>query len=305
MIRQLALFTITAVAAVAANGPLLSFIPPDAKVIGGIHVDRTLNSVFGRFVVSQMNDNSSEFHKFIDATGFDPRMHLREMVFASSDTNRKSGVVIARGVFNGPQIANFARSHGGTATNYKGIDVISGKHGQSIAVFDGDTAVVGEERFVRYAIDQRGGRGTAATAAIFAKAATLQSQFDGWVVAAGVFTPGLPGTKTPAPPAAALAGIEETSGGVQFGSVVRVTGEALTRSPKDAQALVDVMRFVVGMAQGTASSNPDAKLLEPLFTSLNLTTDASTVRLTMAIQEADLEALINAKKRIPAQRASR
>ncbi|HYO84651.1 MAG TPA: hypothetical protein VES20_24830 [Bryobacteraceae bacterium] len=304
MIRHIAALTLAASAALAANGPLLTFIPPDAKVVGGIHVDRTLSSAFGRFVISQMNDSSSDFNRFIEATGFDPRRDLREMVFASADTSRKSGVVIARGVFNGPQIVAYARSHGGTVSSYNGVEIVSAKDGrQTVAIFDGDTAVAGDDRFVRYAIDQRNAT-AAATAPLFAKAANLRSRYDGWVIAAGIFTPGIPGARTPVPPAAVMQGIEETSGGVEFGTVVRVTGEAITRSDKDAQALVDVMRFVIGMAQGAASSNPEAKLLEPLFTNLNLRAEASVVKLSLSIPEADLEQLMKSTRGARTQRAA-
>jgi len=59
--------------AIAADPALMSLVMPDAKVIAGIQVDQTKNSLFGQFVLSHMQPSDPSFQKFIAESGFDPR----------------------------------------------------------------------------------------------------------------------------------------------------------------------------------------------------------------------------------------
>jgi hypothetical protein len=302
MIRTAFALIVLSAAAFAADAPLLSLVDPGAKVIGGMHVDRTLASPLGRYLLSQMNDDDAEFRKFIDMTGFDPRTDVREVVMASSDTTRKSGFVAARGVFNGPRILELAKSHGGLATSYNGVPVVSSKQGQWLAILDGATALMGDQALVKYAIDHRGATAVPATA-MLQKATGLANLHDGWMVTMGTIMPPV-GTKgTPMPTGAALAGILETSGGINFGSMVRVSGEALTRSDKDAQALVDVIRFIATMALNSSQTNPETQKFEAILNSLDVKSEAATVKLSFSVAEADLEQIIK-PKRATTKRAS-
>jgi hypothetical protein len=298
MFRNAFALTMFSVAAFAAETPLLSLVDPAAKVIGGMHVDRTLASPLGRYLLSQMNDSDVEFRKFVDMTGFDPRRDVREVLMATADTSRKNGFVAARGVFNGVRILQAAQSHGGTSTMYNGVQVTTSKNGQWLAILDGSTALMGDQDLVKYAIDHRGGTSAGPTSALAQKAATLASRHDGWLATVGALTPPVTGKTEsgPMPTSAMLAGILETSGGIDFGAVVRITAEAVTRSEKDAQALTDVLRFMVTMMRSSAENNPEAQKLEPFLNSLNLTAQASTVKVSFAVPESDLEQMIKPKR---------
>ncbi len=57
---------------------------PDAKVIAGIQVDQTRNSLFGQYVLSHMQVDDAGFKTFIAQTGFDPRRDVSEIVIASN-----------------------------------------------------------------------------------------------------------------------------------------------------------------------------------------------------------------------------
>jgi hypothetical protein len=303
MIQYAIALTVFAVAAVAET-PLLSLVDPGSKMIAGIHVDRTLSSSLGSFLVSQLNDDDPGFKKFVEETGFDPRVHVREVVMASADAGRKNGFIAARGVFDGPRILAAAQAHGGTAVSYSGVSAVASKEGQWLAIVDGSLALMGDQALVKYALDHR--RDTAApTFALGRKASELSLKHDGWLVANGAITPPSPARGTPMPSGAALAGIVQTSGGIDFGSLVRVTGEALTRSEKDAQALVDVIRFVTTMARNSMDRNPEARKLEPVLNTLDVKAVASTVTLSFAVPEADLRELITPKNRKTQRAAAR
>lgn len=295
MIRNALALTLLAVAAFAAEVPLLSFVPADAKTLGGMHVDRTLSSPFGQFLLSQINDNEKDFQEFVNTTGLDPRRDIREVLMAGADDTRKNGVVIARGVFNGPRILAAAQSKGGVMTSYKGIPVAASKDGQWLTVFDGSIAAMGQQALVQYAIDRRASS-TVPTTALARKASALAARYDAWLVAAGPIT-----ANAKAPGAPALAGILETSGGVEFGATVRMSGEALTRSDKDAQALVDIVRFLTTMLQNNSQNNPDVQRLQAVLNSLDVRAEGPAMKFSMAIPQADLEQLMKPMKAKAAQ----
>lgn len=73
----------------AVDSSLLSLIPAEAKVAGGVQVARTLGSPFGQYVLAQMGQSNKDLQEFIDATGFDPRRDLQEIVFASLGEQKK------------------------------------------------------------------------------------------------------------------------------------------------------------------------------------------------------------------------
>lgn len=304
MIRTvLAVATLT-ISAFAAEVPLINLVPPDAKVIGGMNVARTLSSPFGRYVMAQMKEDDPNFRKFIDETGFDPCRDVRDIVFASPTTAKHAGLVVARGVFNGPQILAAIQKKGGTTTTYRGVQLVTSPDGKSaIGIADGSLAIAGEQQFVKAAIDLRSGGAT--TTALARRAVDFDSRYDAWFVADGAMmpTPSTPRPNSPMQaPAAALAAIQQSSAGVEFGSVVRVTGEAITRSDKDAQALVDVVKFMMSMAQ-LNRDNADVQRFESIANSINISAQANTVKFSLAVPEADLEQLI--KPRREARRAAR
>jgi len=306
MKRYALILAALSIAAAAADLPLITMVPDTATVIGGIHVDSTANTLFGAYVLSQVNGNDPDFQNMITATGFDPRRDLRELVFASVGQAKGPGLVLARGVFNGPQILAAAKSAkaGGIVTSYNGIDILenAGKTRTSALAFaNGSLAIAGDSALVRAAIDRVNGAtpGTLAT-----KATTASASYDAWIVTNGSYNPavtaaagstkagGLAGAAGPA-----LQSIVETSGGLTFGSVVRFNGEALTRSDKDAQALVDVTKFLASLIQMNGPGNAEFQKLQPFLDSLVVKASGSSVQFSASINETDLENLIQMRKR--------
>jgi hypothetical protein len=98
------------------------------------------------------------------------------------------------------------------------------------------------------------------------------------------------------PGSAGLQGIVETSGGVTFGATIQFAGEALTRSDKDAQALVDVVKFITSMMQMN-STNPDTQKLQPILDSLQVSAQGTTVKMSFSIPQMELERLVQPRAR--------
>lgn len=302
-----AVFTVST--AVAADTALLSLIPADVKGVGGMNVTSTSASPFGQFVLSQMKADNAHLNKFILATGFDPRTHLREVIVAGSPevagnvvvSRHGSALVAARGTFNGPQIYAAAKAEGATSFQYKGVEVLRGKgnDGGAVAVLDGSLAIAGEEAMVRRAIDQRGGP-VVLDPKLLAKVNDLSARFDTWAVSYGPVAALAGAAPNPQATAAlnntAIQAIEQTSGGVRFGNIIQFSGEAVTRTEKDALALVDVMRFVLGMMQLQREKNAEIAKFAALFDSLEIKANAATVQVSLSVPQADLEQLLKTKR---------
>ena len=303
MTRTLLAVALLSLSALAAETPLINLVPADAQVIGGLNVTRTLSSPFGQFLLNQIKTEDAGFRKLVEETGFDPRLHLRDVVFASPSTAKHSGLVIARGVFNGPQILATIQKKGGTLTTYNGVQILLEPKGNAgVAIMEGSLAFAGEERLIKAAIDRRAA-GTP-SGALARKAADFDTRYDAWMVANGAAIPAMPTGSNVPPQAAAFSAIVESSGGVEFGSVIRITGEAVARSAKDAQALVDVFKFVAAMAQ-LNKDNPDAQRFEPIINSMTVTASGTAVKFTAAIPQADLELLMKPQRKAkPAAAAS-
>jgi len=91
-------------------------------------------------------------------------------------------------------------------------------------------------------------------------------------------------------------GIEQASGGVMFGSTIRVAADAVMRSEKDATALADVVRFLAGMVQ-VNRDKPDAARLAGIVDSMTLQASANILSISFSVPATDLEQMIKPARR--------
>jgi hypothetical protein len=304
-LRHLAVLLALPMATWAADPALLQLVMPDAKVIAGIQVDQTKNSLFGQYVLSHMQVDDVGFKNFIAQTGFDPRRDVSELLIASnweSNSPANRWLVMARGTFDSSKVASAAQGNGITTTNFQGVDILTySGHGQSdvqngIAFFDATSAVMGDLPSVQAAI-QRRKSGAAPSGQLLTKVRDLSSKNDFWFVtlvpvsefAGAMPDPNLSGAMK----GNLLAAINEASGGIRFGDTVTISAEALTRSDKDAQALVDVVKFVAGMIQLNRQNNPAAGQVATLLDTLDCKTAGNVTTISLAIPEQQLEQMLD------------
>ncbi len=295
IIKCTLLFALAACSAFAADSGLLSLLSPDAKVVAGIHVDRSTASQFGQFVLKQMQREDADFNKFVLSTGFDPRRDLTEVIVSSANVQQKGhGLVLARGTFDIAKLTAQAKLSGGSITNYKDVQVIAGKSDGWIAFLDGRTAALGDSDLVRTAIDRRGA-GVSVDQKLAAKVNEVSGKYDAWMVSIAPlssFSGKLPDQRMNGMINGDMVqGIEQASGGVVFGANVQVAGEAVTRSEKDATALADVVRFLAGMVQMNREKPEVAKLAAVLDTMV-LKASANTLTISLSVPESDLEQMV-------------
>jgi hypothetical protein len=310
-LTALAFFSIQTQTAKAGVDPaLLSLMMPDAKAVSGIQVDQSQASPFGRYILSQMAPGA-DFSKIIAATGFDPLHDLHEIVGSANGTPA-SGLIAGRGAFQPSKIASLAVAAGATSQVYRGVEILTTPAAQgngpsaSIAFPDGATVLIGDAAAVKSALDRRAA-GTKFSGSLADKAKQVSAANDAWFASTTPPTSILGNALNDAngafSPANLLRAVLESSGGVKFASTsVTVSAEAITRSSQDAQALVDVLKFVTGMIQSNRDKDPSAGKIATLADSAQISATGSVMRLVLAVPEDQIEKLLMPATATPASR---
>ena len=293
------------IGALAADPGLLNLVMPDAKVVAGLQVANAKSSPFGQYVLAHMQPDSPGFKKFMADTGFDPRRDLHEVVLASNWENNTPDnrfLVVARGVFDPAKIAALVQANGGTVSNFQGVSILSTAPKKStaeptaIAFPDNTTGIFGDVPAVEAAI-QRKQSNTVASSSLLDKVRDPSSNNDFWfvtLVPLSEFSSAMPDPNLQgAMKGNLLQAVSQASGGVRFGDPVLISGQAVTRSDKDAEALADVVRFLVGMIEQNRDSNPTAGQISELLDTLNLKTSGNVLTMSLSIPEKQLEQIFN------------
>jgi hypothetical protein len=298
VVRPAIAFLLFAVLLPAADQQLLGLLMPDAKVVAGVNVDQAKNSPFGQFLLSQVPNSNDGFAKLTGLTGFDPRRDLRELLMGTVGQPGQKGLVLARGTFDAARIFAAAQQGGHTVETYKGVQILTGKEDSlthAVAFVDGSIAIAGDLDSVHGAIDRRS-TSSAIDPTLASKVDQLSGSLDAWSVSlvplAALTSQSVPDTKLNGVlNADVVKSILQTSGGIKFGAVVQLSGEAVANSNQNATALADVVRFLGNIVQANAPAG-SAAALASLVQSLNVTADGNTVKLGLAIPEEQLETLV-------------
>lgn len=316
-LSRLAVFLALPLGAFAAADPALLQVAlmPDTQVLAGLEVTQAKNSLFGQYVLSHLSSNTTQLEQFTSETGFDPRQDVSELVIASNAKPHTAGthwVIAAHGTFNTVKITAAAQANGGTPTTYQGVKLItqSAKGQQQVTTafgfLDANTALGGDLASVKAAIDRKQAGGSP-DSALAAKALQLSTTHDFWFVTLlplSNFSSAIPDSNlSTAMNGNLLAGINQASGGVRFGDTVTISAEAVTRSDKDAQSLVDVVKFFAGLVQ-LNRQDPAAGQMATLLDSLQTSTSGNTTLISLSIPEQQLEHLLNMSQQHRSRRAA-
>lgn len=174
------------------------------------------------------------------------------------------------------------RSEGAVQAIYGGVEVWNNpKKGDdgSVAIINRSLALFGKDASVKAAIDRRNSGGAVLTSDL-QKKVDEWSVNDAWFVSTAGFTQmgvNSDGKNKVMPAGIPVEAIQAASAGVRFGADLQVSAEALTRSDKDAQALVDVFRFVASMVR-LNSDKPNADELIKILDTMQLSTSGATMK---------------------------
>jgi len=266
----------------ATDPSVYNMVMPDAKVLIGLDMDRVAKSGIGQQLFSRLDLDTGEFRQLMDTTGFDPRRDLREVLVASiGESGHQGSIVIVRGAFDETRLAALTGVHGGTVQSYQGFRILSGKGGQagkpsegSVGFLGNSLLLAGGSEDVKAAID-RHRSGALLEASLASRIQSSSSRYDAWMISTtspASLSKQAPNSKSSkAMQVELLQAIESFSGGLRLGAdSVDLTAEALTRSEKDAAALVDVFTFLIQMAAGNQMpDSPMGKMLDSMKTAVD------------------------------------
>ncbi len=314
----LAGFTLTALVsattAFGADPRLLNLVMPDATTLAGANVTNAEITPFGQFVLTQLTSSvDQELQNFVTTTGFDPRRDISEILAASSSSvNNHSGLVLAIGNFNVPQItaAIAAKAPTQAVQTYDGATLISAanpKSSFSLAFLGTNIAIVGDTVSVKAAID-RSPNANSIDPALAVQVQSLSTSEDAWVVTTSPLTsliPGLgaspaspaTGTSTPTAPVSPFSGmfssIQGSSGGVKFGTNVQITAQVLTTDAASATSLANVLQALVSIASMAGGQDPQIAILGQILQGMKVTTDGAAINVALSIPETQIESILN------------
>jgi hypothetical protein len=315
LLLSLLALSLLALPAFSADPALLKLVPPEATVVGGLNLEQVKASPFGQYLLKQLELDDRDFRELMEATGFDPRRDLKEIVFASDSARRPghgNGLLVASGQFDPGRIQAAIRAKGAEPTSYAGVDIfIDGKKSPSggFAFLSASVVVAGDEALVRAAIDRKRKGGSGPSPALAAKASEWSAKADAWIVTTGspADWSGHVTRRSEAGPFKSLPldAVEQAAGGIKLGAAATLFVEAVARTEKDATALADVARFLSGMVQLNREHEGAAELAKVIDT-LKITSDARVVSLSLSVPEEQLEKMIQSHrdKRAPRKRAT-
>jgi hypothetical protein len=285
-------FFVAATTISAADPGLVNLVMPDARVLAGMDVERAKTTPFGQYVLTTFAQDDARLARFIDATGFDPRRDIREILVAATGADR-SALLLVKGKFDPARLQQVLERVGGLKTEHQGIAVIMSKRGnEALAILDAETVIGGHPEAVRAAIGRRSS-GSILSPALAVKVNQLSTSQDAWVVADDVsqLTETI-NTEGPVD-AEAIKKIQQASAGVKFGTTVQVTAEAVAETTQDASALADVVRLLAQIALMRNKDPEAAKVLQ----SLHVTASEKTVNLMVSIPQEQMERIFRPHRR--------
>jgi len=303
--------SVAAVTASAAVTPgLLNLVMPDATVVSGMNVAQSITSPFGQYIMSQMQSNDAGFLQFIASTGFDPSKDLLEILAATPSTaasTSHSGLILGRGVFQPAMIVGAATQEGGVITNYRGFSLIGPPPSQSgdnfaLAFLDGATAAMGDAGSIKSVIDRKLA-GSKFSGALADAAVAVSNANSAWFATTTPLSDFMStkqaGNLSGVAQSPLLQSVLQATGGVQFGTAgITLSADAVTASPQNAQALVDVIKFFVSMIAGNANAPAS---VTSVASSAQFSVNGSTAHISLMLAENQAEQLLmpqNAAKRL-------
>jgi hypothetical protein len=275
---------------------LLGLVPSDAYAIASIDVTRCRDSEFGQYLLAKQQMGDQGFQRMIAQTGFDPRRDLQHVLLVSvrpANDGRHSFAVIARGTFDENRIAAAATAKGATVQNYQGVRLFVNREetrSTAFAFLDTGVAAMADLPVLERIIANRASPASV-NSDLQGRIEAIGPENDAWFVSldhGGALAQHI--LEEAGPQAQAMQSVTQSSGGIRFGETVQASFQAITRSPQDANALADVIRFLASMVR-MRQDDPRAAILAPALDSMALFTAGNTVHFSLSIPEKSLEQL--------------
>lgn len=293
-------FSISACSFGTDNG-LLAMVPADSQFIVGIDVTSSRNSELGQFLSTRFDNNAKGLDQLTAETGFDPKRDLASIVYAgvSSRAGRQDApvIVLARGVFDQNKIRSAALAKGAVVQSFLGVDLyLRGTKSQKngFAFIENDVFATGSVTELQKVVANRSTRtpiGPELNQLISNVGTGNDIWFASTIPASRLPMPLHPDTDGPVDESRMLQTISAASGGVQLGSLVKITIDAVAQSEKDASSLVDVVRFGASLLRSRGQSDSNSALLSSALSQMLVSSNGQNVHLSLSMPESALEQL--------------
>lgn len=293
----------------AVDSGLLALAPPGATTIASIDVTKSRNSDFGQYLLAKQTMGDQDFERMIAQTGFDPRRDLQHLLLASvrpgNNGRASSFAILARGTFDEERIKAAATAKNAKIQNYQGVSMFvngADAHPTAFAFLDTGVAAMADLATLEQIIANRAAP-VALNSDLESRIEAVGSDNDAWFVSlgqGGALAQHM--LEEAGPQAQAFQSVTQSSGGIRFGQLIQASFQATTRSPQDANALADVIRFVVSMVQMRQQDDARAAILAPTLNSMTLATAGNTVHFSVSVPEKSVEQLAELRPRHPRTR---
>jgi len=265
----LALLLLAAPCLPAADALPGELIPPEARVVIGIHVGNLSRAFAASDFAAELKSQSSAILAQTPLAGFDPMKDLDEVLIASAGGGPNAPtLVVIRGRFDVERLGNGAK-------RYHDVPLLEDPRqaNSAMALLDANTALAGDLPLVRAAIDRRG-QGARMNAALAARIEPMRSRYEIWGA----------GDIPEAAPAAAAAGAPnpfEAIDRFQFGASVshglQFVAELRARNRQEAEKLATLVQMWQTMLKNPQTSG--AKI--------QIASENSTLKLDITIPEEE------------------
>jgi hypothetical protein len=269
----------------AADPALLERVPAGSGVLIGVNIDRISSTRIGQAIYSQMQVQSRDFTGIAGNAEFELVRGIREILIAGPAGNQQNrAVMLIRGTFTPAGLKALAA---GTAeSSFQGIRIFTGQQRQqpfSVAILDDGLLLGGSPQAVRSAVARRGLPGSP-DPVLTARAREMNESYDVWFVARTSLAE--LARQAPQPQFGALAGsleksIQQIGVGLKFGPTLQLAVDVVARTDKDAVAVENAIRMLIGLAL----SGKNAQEIKPVLDKLQFRVEANTVKLDLEIPE--------------------
>jgi hypothetical protein len=283
------LLTIFTGALPAADPQLLNLVMPDAKVLAGVNVEQAKGTLFGQYVLTQIQSADHDMQTVVALTGFDPTRDVRETLVASNGAPN-SGLALARGNFDVAKLTAAANLKGAVSENYNGVTILEEpKQTHGVAFLDATTAIGGDIASVKGAIDRQKNP-QPLPSAVTVTINQLSNSEDAWAlctVAPSTLAPPAKGAQNGQIPPV-FQTVQSANGGVKFGNSVVFTGQAQTDTAQSATSLGDVVKLLINLAQMNAGQNQQAAALAQ---AVQVSASGNTLTVSLSLPEDQFQQL--------------
>lgn len=268
---------------------LARLVPPDSVSLFGARMEQLKSTPLYQKLVGQQK--LPQLDEFTEATGFDPRRDVRDLLVASSG-KAKSGVLLARGSFH--ITAELSKMKELRRLDYHGYVIWTNPAEDSgFCIMDSTLAIAGPIAGLHEALDQYKAKPAASTAALLTKARAVPNQFQLWVVSTGgadFIANNLPDEGPAANFRKIFHSLENTNMEADLSHGLAAIAEGNCRTDLDAKNLGDAARGLIGFGRLSVPDN-QPELLR-IWDNIQVERADKTVRINANIPQELIDRMI-------------